>query len=338
MPRSIWKGAISFGLVNIPVALYSAESRQELRFNQLDKKTGHRVRMHRVDEETGEEVNWEDIVRGYDTGEGRYVVLSDDDVASANPKATQTVDILGFVRAEEIDVAHYDKPYFLGPTASGKKGYALLRDVLHRTDRVAIATVVIRTKQYLAAIFARGPVMVLEVLRYAYELRDPVEIDVPSDDLEALGLKKPEIAMAEQLVDAMTETWQPEQYRDTFRDDVLSMIDEKAKAGEPGATAPVGAARASDEGKVVDIMALLKRSIAEARSEEAADEAASVADAEEAATGTHGRTVAAARKGPTAKKPAGTKTAAGGTPRRAAAGGSTKRSAGAAPRRRGASA
>lgn len=306
MPRSIWKGAISFGLVNIPVALYSAESRQELRFNQLDKRTGHRVRMHRVDEETGEEVNWEDIVRGYDSGEGHYVVLSDDDIAAANPKATQTVDILGFVKADEIDVAYFDKPYFLGPIGSGKKGYALLRDVLRSTDRVAIATVVIRTKQYLAAIFARGPVMVLEILRYAYELRAPSEIDVPGDDLEALGLKKSEIAMAQQLVDAMTETWQPEQYRDTFREDVLRMIEEKAKAGEEGAPAPVAAERAPGEGKVVDIMALLKRSIAEARSAEAADEA----EAEEAATGTNGITVAAATKG-VAKKPAAKKSAAG---------------------------
>ena len=329
MPRSIWKGAISFGLVNIPVALYSAESRQELRFNQLDKKTGHRVRMHRVDEETGGEVNWEDIVRGYDTGEGRYVVLGDDDIASANQKATQTVDILGFVKAEEIDVAYFDKPYFLGPTGSGKKGYALLRDVLHKTDRVAIATVVIRTKQYLAAIFARGPVMVLGGLRYGYELRDPVEIDVPGDDLEALGLKKPEIAMAQQLVDAMTETWQPEQYRDTFRDDVLRLIEEKAKAGEEGAPTPVAAESAPSEGKVVDIMALLKRSIAEARSPEAADEAAGEADAEEAATGTNGKTVRAvgkdSSKKPTARKSSARGVAPRGTPvGGASAGGATK--------------
>jgi DNA end-binding protein Ku len=309
MPRSIWKGAISFGLVNIPVALYAAESRQELRFNQLDRSTGHRVRMHRVDEETGQEVDWQDIVRGYDVGDGHYVVLSDDDIASANPKASQTVDILGFVKADEIDVAYFDKPYYLGPIGSGKKGYALLRDVLRATERVAIATVVIRTKQYLAAVFARGPVMVLEVLRYAYELRDPADIDVPGDDLAALGLKKPEIAMAQQLVDAMTETWEPQQYRDTFRDDVLRLIDEKAASGAPAATAPVAKETAVGEGKVVDIMALLKRSIAEAHGPQGTDEVAGEAEAEEAATGTDGKASRTAAK-PAARKPAARNTPA----------------------------
>lgn len=303
MPRSIWKGAISFGLVNIPVALYAAESRQELRFNQLDKATGHRVRMHRVDEETGQEVDWQDIVRGYDTGDGHYVILSDDDIASANPKASQTVDILGFVKADEIDVAYFDKPYYLGPIGSGKKGYALLRDVLRATERVAVATVVIRTKQYLAAVFARGPVMVLEVLRYAYELRDPADIDVPGDDLAALGLKKPEIAMAQQLVDAMTETWEPQQYRDTFRDDVLRLIEEKAASGAPAVTAAVAEEPLAGKGKVVDIMALLKRSIAEAQGPQGADEAAGEAEAEAAATGTDGKAPRAAAK-PAARKPA----------------------------------
>lgn len=302
MPRSIWKGAISFGLVNIPVALYAAESRQELRFNQLDKASGHRVRVHRVDEETGQEVDWQDIVRGYDTGGGRYVVLSDTDLENANPKATQTVDILGFVKAREIDVAHFDKPYFLGPVGSGKKGYALLRDVLRATDRVAIATVVIRTKQYLAAVFARGPVMVLEILRYAYELREPSEIDVPGDDLEALGITEPEIVMAQQLVDAMTETWEPGKYRDTYRDDLLRLIEEKASSGEPEAASPASQERATGEGKVVDIMALLKRSIAEARAPQAADEGEGE-ETEEAATGTNGKALRAVGK-PAARKPA----------------------------------
>jgi DNA end-binding protein Ku len=323
MPRSIWKGAISFGLVNIPVALYAAESRQELRFNQLDRSTGHRVRMHRVDEETGQEVDWQDIVRGYDVGDGHYVVLSDDDIASANPKASQTVDILGFVKADEIDVAYFDKPYYLGPIGSGKKGYALLRDVLRATERVAIATVVIRTKQYLAAVFARGPVMVLEVLRYAYELREPADIDVPGDDLEALGLKKPEIAMAQQLVDAMTETWRPEEYRDTFRDDVLRMIEEKAASGAPAATAPGVNERPAAEGQVVDIMALLKRSIAEAGETQARDEGEGETEAEEAATGTDGKALRAVGEGSTSK-PAAKKPAARSASSRGATTGNTR--------------
>ncbi len=337
MPRSIWKGAISFGLVNIPVALYSAESRQELRFNQLEKTSGHRVRQQRIDEETGEVVNWEDIVRGYDLGDGRYVVLSDDDISAANPKATQTVDILGFVRADEIDVTYFDKPYYLGPVGAGKKGYALLRDVLQSTGRVAIATVVIRTKQYLAAVFARGPVMVLEVLRYAYELREPADIDVPGDDLEALGLKKPEIAMAQQLVDAMTATWDPQQYRDTFRDDVLRMIEEKAASGEPATTPPVAVEPAVGDGKVVDIMALLKRSIAEARETQTADEAE---DAEEAATGTDGKAVRASGESRASKRTSGGPAARKATTGKASARNATKpgASAGGATTRRRASA
>ncbi len=209
MPRSIWKGAISFGLVNIPVSLYAAESRQELRFNQLDRRTMSRVREKRVDEGTGDEVPYEEIVKGYDTGGGHYVVLTEDDFKRANPKATQSIDILGFVNADEIDIIYYDKPYYLGPVGSGKKGYALLRQVLRSTDRVAVAKVVIRTKQYLCAVVARGDVMVLEVLRFAYELRDPAEIDVPSDDLGELGVNEAEITMAEQLVGAMVEALEP---------------------------------------------------------------------------------------------------------------------------------
>jgi DNA end-binding protein Ku len=303
MPRSIWKGAISFGLVNIPVSLYAAESRQELRFHQLKKTSGHRVRQQRVDEETGETVEWDDIVRGYDTGGGQYVVLSDEDLQRANPKATQTVDILGFVRASEIDVTYFDKPYYLGPIGSGKKGYALLRAVLHKTDRVAIASVVIRTKQYLAAVFADGPVMVLEILRYAYELRESSEIDVPGEDLDELSVNPAEIAMAEQLVDAMTKPWDPREYRDTYRDDVLRLIEEKAKTGAPQTTAPVRE-RAPGEGQVVDIMALLKRSIAEARADEAAGESAGEAETEEAATGTDGKTARPAAKPTPRKAPA----------------------------------
>src|SRR5664279_944375 len=199
MPRSIWKGAISFGLVNVPVSLYSAERPQELRFNQLDRRTMSRVREKRVDELTGQEVPYEEIVKGFDTGGGQYVVLTEDELKRANPKATQAVNILGFVNADEIDITHFVKPFYLAPIGSGKKGYALLRAVLRETGRVAIAKVVIRTKEYLCAVVARDDLLVLETLRYAYELRDASELDVPENDLEALGLTRPEITMAEQL-------------------------------------------------------------------------------------------------------------------------------------------
>jgi DNA end-binding protein Ku len=262
MARSIWKGAISFGLVNVPVGLYSAEKRDELRFNQLDRRTMSRVREKRVDEKTGREVPYEEIVRGFDTGGGQYVVLTDDEIKAANPKATQTVDILGFVAAGEIDVTAFERPYYLAPIGSGKKGYALLRAVLHDTGRVAVARVVIRTKGYLCAIVARDDLLVLETLRYAHELRDPGELDVPRGDLAELGLTAPEIAMAEQLIEAMTTRWDPAAYRDEYRDDLLRVIAEKERTGH---VAAVAAGEPAGAGQVVDIMALLRRSVDEVR-------------------------------------------------------------------------
>jgi len=277
MPRSIWKGAISFGLVNIPVGLYSAESRQELRFNQLDRRTMSRVREKRVDEQTGNEVPYEEIVRGYDTGGGNYVVLTENDFRRANPKATQSISIQAFVNADEIDITYFDKPYYLAPMGSGKKGYALLRRVLRETGRVAIAKVVIRTKEYLCAVVPRGDVMVLEILRFAYELRDPSELDVPQDDLKELGVSEAEVTMAEQLVGAMVKSWDPEEYRDEYRDDLLQVIEEKE--AHPEAVAEVQPAGVPGEGKVVDIMALLRRSVEEVRATSGGDGDAQAADA-----------------------------------------------------------
>ena len=289
MPRSIWKGAISFGLVNVPVGLYSAERPQELRFNQLDRRTMSRVRERRVDEKTGQEVPYEEIVKGYDTGGGRYVVLSEEELKRANPKATQTVNIIGFVSADEIDITYYARPFYLAPIGSGKKGYALLRAVLRDSGRVAVAKVVIRTKEYLCAVVARGDVLVLETLRYAYELRDTSELDVPDTDLDALGLSKPEITMAEQLIEAMTTHWDPEAYRDTYRDDLLRVIEEKERTGSVEEAAGGEGAAEPVEGKVVDIMALLKRSVDQVR-EGAGEAEAGEAEAGEAATGEAGET------------------------------------------------
>ena len=300
MPRSIWKGAISFGLVNVPVGLYSAERPQELRFNQLDRRTMSRVREKRVDEKTGQEVPYEEIVKGYDTGGGRYVVLSEEELKRANPKATQTVNIIGFVDADEIDITYYARPFYLAPIGSGRKGYALLRAVLRDSGRVAVAKVVIRTKEYLRAVAARGDVLVLETLRYAYELRDTSELDLPDTDLDALGLSKPEITMAEQLIEAMATHWDPEAYHDTYRDDLLRVIEEKERTGSVEEVAAGEGAPEPGEGKVVDIMALLKRSVDQVR-EAGGAEAGEAGGAEE-----------------TAKKKAPPKRGKGGGRRRAA--------------------
>lgn len=264
MPRSIWKGAISFGLVNVPVTLYAAERTQELRFNQLDRRTMSRVREKRVDEKSGQEVPYEEIVKGFDTGGGQYVVLTEDDLKRANPKATQTVNIIGFVNADEIDLSYFVKPFYLAPIGSGKKGYALLRAVLRESGRVAIAKVVIRTREHLCAVIARNDVLVLETLRYAYELRDTSELDLPGDDLTELGLTQPETTMAEQLIEAMVTPWDPAAYKDDYRDDLLRVIAEKERTGHVEAVA-TGQPSDSGEGQVIDIMALLKRSVDEVR-------------------------------------------------------------------------
>jgi DNA end-binding protein Ku len=272
MPRSIWKGAISFGLVNIPVGIYTAESQDRVRFRLLDRRSMSVIHEQRLNDRD-EPVPQEEIVKGYEFSEGQFVTLTDDDFQRANPKATQTIDIVAFVDAGEIAVVYYDKPYYLTPTKAGRKPYALLRETLRRSGRVAVAKVVIRTRQYLAILAARDDVIVLELLRYAHELRQPNELEVPGEDLAELGVTAKEVALAGQLVEAMVETWYPEQYRDDYREDLLRMIDEKVAAGgaAPVAPEPEPERRGAE---VIDIMGLLKRSVqkrAGAVEEEATD-------------------------------------------------------------------
>jgi DNA end-binding protein Ku len=258
MPRAIWKGSISFGLVNIPVGLYSAEKREEISFHLLDRRNMARVRYKKVNEETGNEVPWDETVRGYEYEKGHYVVLTDEDLKRAAPEATQSIDILDFVDLEEISPLYFDKPYYLGPDKKGARAYALLRETLRRTGKAGIAKVVIRTKQYLAAVVARGDVLTLEILRYAHELRDPGELDVPTSKE---GVCERELEMAERLVEGMVEDWEPEKYEDTYRDDVMKLIEKRVEAGQTeGSDEPAPAPRRT-EGKVVDLMALLKQSI-----------------------------------------------------------------------------
>lgn len=262
MPRALWKGSISFGLVNIPVGLYSAEERDEgLSFTQLDKRTMSPIGYRRYNKSTGDEVPWDEIVRGYEYESGRYVVLSEDDFERANPKASRTVEIVDFVDAVEIEPIYFDKPYYLAPTGPSSKGYALLRETLRRTGKVGVARVVIRTREYLAAVIARGPALILEILRYPYELRSAEDLDVPGEDLETLGVTEKELKMAERLVEEMVEGWQPDKFRDHYRDDLLARIEEKIRLGETEAVAEETLAEESAGTEVVDIMTLLKRSV-----------------------------------------------------------------------------
>lgn len=258
MARAIWKGSISFGLVNIPVGLYSAEKREELQTHLLDKRNMGRVRYKRVNEKTGKEVPWEDTVRGYEFEEGRYVVLSDEDLERASPEKTQTVDIVDFVDLEDINPVFFDKPYYLAPEKKGAKSYALLREVLRRTNKVGIATVVIRTKQYLAAVIARDKVLLLDLLRFGHEVRDPSELDLPSGKE---GLTERELDMAERLVEGMVDEWDPSRYKDDYYKDVMKLIHERVKAGQLEESPEAPPVERPERSNVVDLMALLKSSL-----------------------------------------------------------------------------
>jgi len=275
MPRPIWKGAISFALVNVPVALYAAETRDTLHFRQLDRGTLTPVSEHRINEQTGREVAWDDIVKGYEYSPDRYVVVTDEELEAADPRATHTIEIQAFVSASEIDPRYYDRPYYIVPGPNGAKGYALLREALRRSGRVAVAKVVIRTKEYLAAVIPVDHVLVLELMRYEHELRPSSELEIPEEDLEALGVKDRELALAEQLVAAMIEEWRPEQYRDAYRDEVLELVRRKVEAGLLTEPLPAPAAEPAAAGaEVIDIMRLLKESVARRRGRPATSEPA----------------------------------------------------------------
>jgi DNA end-binding protein Ku len=256
MPRELWKGAIQFGLVHIPVSLYPGEQREELSFTMLDRRDMAPVGYKRFNKNTGDEVPYEQIVKGYEWEEGSYVLLEKEDFKRANVEATQTVDIVGFVDRAQLPAYFFESPYFLAPGKHGDKGYALLRETLVRTGKVGVATVVIRTRQHLAAVYAVDKYLVLNTLRYATELRDPSELKVP-DDLKEAKVTPRELDMAERLVEDMEMTWDPTQFHDTYRDDLLKLIEEKAQ----GKTRAAPKAKAQKEAKVIDFAELLERSL-----------------------------------------------------------------------------
>lgn len=261
--RVIWKGSISFGLVHIPVGLYSAEQGKELSFALLDKRDMAPVGYRRINKTTGKEVSWDDIVKGYEYEKDQYVVLGPEDFKQANVQATQTVDIVDFVDAQEIHPMYFEKPYVLEPIKKGEKSYALLRETLTRTGKIGIANVVIHTRQHLAAVLPRGNVLVLNLLRFENELRDISQFSAPSADLEKLGVTKKELDMAAQLVEGMSEKWHPEKYHDTYRDDLMALIDEKVKSGHLEAITEPVTEDQPRKAEVIDLMALLKRSVEE---------------------------------------------------------------------------
>ena len=258
MARGLWKGAISFGLVNVPVELYSAKKRAaELDMTMLDKRDLAPVGYKRVNKSTGKEVPWDDVVKGYEYKDDKYVVLSDEDFRRANPEAAKTVDIHAFVELSSIAPQYFETPYYLAPGKRGEKAYALLRDTMKKADKAGIATVVIRTKQYLAAVVPQDDLLILNTLRYADELKDPAEVEVPDAKVTSK-----ELDMAMRLVEDMSGEWNPAQYKDTFRQDLMKRIEAKVKAGETEEiTEPEKERRPEKGGEVIDLMELLKKSV-----------------------------------------------------------------------------
>jgi DNA end-binding protein Ku len=262
MARGLWKGAISFGLVNVPVELFSAEKRSsELDLTMLDKRDLAPVGYKRYNKSTGEDVPWAEVVKGYEYDDGKYVVLSDEDFRRANVEAAKTVDIQAFVDAKDIPPLFFETPYYLSPGKRGEKAYALLRDALRKAGKAGIATVVIRTRQYLAAVFPQEDVLVMNTLRYAGELKAAEDLAIPAAALHAKASAK-ELDMALRLIDDMSEKWKPDKFKDTYREDLLARIEEKVKAGQTEEiTEPEKGRKERAGADVIDLMALLKKSV-----------------------------------------------------------------------------
>jgi DNA end-binding protein Ku len=233
MPRPIWKGHISFGLVNVPVVLYNAERRAgDLNFRLIDSRNAARIRYERVNEETGEEVPWDKIIKGYEYEDGNYVLMSEEELAHASPELTRTIEIEQFVNLDEIDVRYFDKPYVLVPGNKGEKGYVLLREAIADAGKAGIARVVIRARQYLAALIARDNALILELLRYQQELVDFGEFDFPSQNLREYGVTKKEIELATRLIGGMTAKWDPSTFHDEYRDALMKLVQRKIESGQ----------------------------------------------------------------------------------------------------------
>lgn len=297
MPRAIWSGAISFGLVNIPVKLYSAVQRKTVRFNQLDGRDGTRIAQKRVNPSTGEEVPYERLVKGYELSPERYVVVTPDELDAIEPRKTRMIEIEDFVELDEIDPIYYDHPYYLAPGKGAAKAYQLLLRAMEDARRVGIARVVIRSKEQLVAIRPRNGVLCMETLLFGDEVVSPDKLDdLPDAESDDVKTTKREIDMAGELIESLTSEFDPGKYRDEYRERVLELIERKA-AGEEIAVQP----EAEEPAEVPDLMAALEASIAGAKRQGGT-----------AAKGKGAAKKPAAKKQPASKKPAPKKDSAGG--------------------------
>lgn len=258
---AIWTGTVSFGLVNIPVTLHSGETANELHFSMLDKRDLSPIGYRKINKNTGADVAASQIVKGYRYGPDEFVTVTDEDFKRASPERAQRIDISAFVDAGKIDPAMYDRPYYLEPAAKSDKAYALLREAMRRSGKVGIASVVLRARQHLAVLFVQGRALTLELLRYRDELRDASDLRLPDDDLRRLKITDAELEMAGRLVEELGGRWDPDEYKDEYRDELLKFIETKAKAGKT-VPAPPGPSKARPLAAPTDIMGLLKKSLA----------------------------------------------------------------------------
>ncbi|WP_322405438.1 Ku protein [Massilia luteola] len=273
MARSMWKGAISFGLVHIPVEMYPAASDQGLDLTMLDRRDFAPIGFKRYNKATGKEVSWDDIVKGYEYKDGEYVVLTDEDLRRANPDATQSIDIIAFVNAEQVPLIYYEQPYYLAPGKGGDKVYALLRETLREVGKIGIANVVIRVKQHLAALVCVGDTIVLNTLRYPDEIRPTDELKIPGEHSKAAQVTDKELQMAKALVEGMSEKWKPQQYHDTYREDVLALIKKKVAANQTKTlTEPEPEEEKPAKTNVIDLVSLLQASLGKKPAKAAADD------------------------------------------------------------------
>ena len=257
MPRAIWSGSISFGLVNVPIKLYSATEQKDIAFHQFAEGTDDRIRNKRVNERTGKEVEYKDIVKGYEVSKGKYVIVTPQELESVEPGQTKTIDIEDFVALEDVDPIYFEKTYYIAPDSGDgpKRAYALLREAMRKSERIAIGRFVMRTKQYLVALRPIDDVLALSTLFFADEIRDRKDLDVPG----RVKIADREMDIAMRLIDSLTSPWKPERYEDTYRSEVLKLVKAKAKGKE------IVTEREAAPAPVTDLLAALEASVAEAR-------------------------------------------------------------------------